>query len=146
MEPLKLSSSNPSEIIRLCKQIAHFSACLGLDVKTELFPKTTGCASAGSWPLRTAGCEVRSSCGKSTSAFLSIYGYWHEATRFRVLRIYDHDNTKTAIDFLREVQDHFPFAIQKSRPITVLRSDHSSLGIFPISASRTGTYLQGAPR
>jgi transposase InsO family protein len=36
-----------------------------------------------------------------------------EATRFRVLRIYDHDNTKTAIDFLREVQDHFPFAIQK---------------------------------
>jgi transposase InsO family protein len=36
-----------------------------------------------------------------------------EATRFRVLRIYDHDNTKTAIDFLREVQEHFPFAIQK---------------------------------
>lgn len=33
-----------------------------------------------------------------------------DATRFRVLRIYDHDNTKTAIDFLREVQDHFPFA------------------------------------
>ena len=25
-----------------------------------------------------------------------------EATRFRVLRIYDHDNTKSAIDFLRE--------------------------------------------
>ena len=36
-----------------------------------------------------------------------------EATRFRVLRIYDHDNTKTAIDFLREVQEHFPFATQK---------------------------------
>jgi transposase InsO family protein len=36
-----------------------------------------------------------------------------EATRFRVMRIYDHDNTKTAIDFLREVQEHFPFAIQK---------------------------------
>jgi transposase InsO family protein len=36
-----------------------------------------------------------------------------EATRFRVLRIYDHDNTKTAIDFLREVREHFPFAIQK---------------------------------
>jgi transposase InsO family protein len=36
-----------------------------------------------------------------------------EATRFRVLRIYDHDNTKTAIDFFREVREHFPFAIQK---------------------------------
>jgi transposase InsO family protein len=35
------------------------------------------------------------------------------ATRFRVLRIYDHDNTKTAIDFLQEVREHFPFAIQK---------------------------------
>jgi transposase InsO family protein len=39
-----------------------------------------------------------------------------EATRFRVLRIYDHDNTKTAIDFLREVREHFPFAIQKIQP------------------------------
>ena len=36
-----------------------------------------------------------------------------EATRFRVLRIYDHNNTKTAIDFLSEVREHFPFAIQK---------------------------------
>jgi len=36
-----------------------------------------------------------------------------EATRFRVLRIYDHDNTKTAIDFLQQVREHFPFAIQK---------------------------------
>jgi transposase InsO family protein len=36
-----------------------------------------------------------------------------EATRFRVLRIYDHNNTKTAIEFLSEVREHFPFAIQK---------------------------------
>jgi transposase InsO family protein len=36
-----------------------------------------------------------------------------EATRFRVLRIYDHDNTKTVIEFIREVREHFPFAIQK---------------------------------
>src|SRR5437879_13072444 len=36
-----------------------------------------------------------------------------EATRFRVLRIYDHNNTKTAIDFLRDVREHYPFAIQK---------------------------------
>jgi transposase InsO family protein len=36
-----------------------------------------------------------------------------EATRFRVLRIYDHDNTKTVIDFLREVREHFPFVIQR---------------------------------
>jgi len=36
-----------------------------------------------------------------------------EATRFRVLRIYDHNNTKTAIDFLQEVREHFPFAIQR---------------------------------
>jgi Integrase core domain len=36
-----------------------------------------------------------------------------EATRFRVLRIYDHNNTKTAIDFLREIREHFPFVIQR---------------------------------
>ena len=36
-----------------------------------------------------------------------------EATRFRVLRIYDHDNTKTAIQFLQEVREHFPFAIHR---------------------------------
>jgi len=36
-----------------------------------------------------------------------------EATRFRVLRIYDHNNTKTAMDFLKEVREHFPFTIQK---------------------------------
>ncbi len=38
-----------------------------------------------------------------------------EATRFRVLRICDHNNTKTAIDFLREVREHFPFVIQKNQ-------------------------------
>jgi len=36
-----------------------------------------------------------------------------EATRYRVLRIYDHNNTKTAMDFLKEVREHFPFTIQK---------------------------------
>jgi len=36
-----------------------------------------------------------------------------EATRFRVLRIYDHNNTKTAMEFLSAVREHFPFAIQK---------------------------------
>jgi transposase InsO family protein len=43
-----------------------------------------------------------------------------EATRFRVLRIYDHDNTKTAIGFLHEVREHFPFAIQR------IQTDNSS--------------------
>src|SRR5713101_1507491 len=38
-----------------------------------------------------------------------------EATRFRVLRICHHNNTKTAIDFLREVREHFPFVIQKTQ-------------------------------
>jgi transposase InsO family protein len=36
-----------------------------------------------------------------------------EATRFRVLLIYDHNKTKTASDFLSEVREHFPFAIHK---------------------------------
>jgi transposase InsO family protein len=36
-----------------------------------------------------------------------------EAARFRVLRIYNHNNTKTAITFLRQVREHFPFAIQR---------------------------------
>jgi transposase InsO family protein len=38
-----------------------------------------------------------------------------EAPRSRVLRIYDHNDTKTASDFLREVLEHFPFAIQRIR-------------------------------
>lgn len=36
-----------------------------------------------------------------------------EATRFGVLRMYDHDNTTTAIDFLQRVQENFSVAIQK---------------------------------
>ncbi|MBS1867137.1 MAG: transposase [Acidobacteria bacterium] len=36
-----------------------------------------------------------------------------EAPRFRVLRIYDHNKTKTAIGFLAEVREHSPFDIQK---------------------------------
>lgn len=36
-----------------------------------------------------------------------------EATRFRVLRVYDHNNTKTAVEFLNEVREHLPFAIQR---------------------------------
>jgi len=37
----------------------------------------------------------------------------NEATRFRVLRIYEHNNIKTAMDFLKEVREHFPFIIQE---------------------------------
>ena len=69
-----------------------------------------------------------------------------EATRFRVLRIYDHNNTKTAIYFLGKIREHFPFAIQKIQTITILRSDRSSPGIFPISAFRTDTSLPDALR
>ena len=36
-----------------------------------------------------------------------------EATRLRVLRIYDHNNTRTALDFLQEVREHLPFAIER---------------------------------
>jgi transposase InsO family protein len=36
-----------------------------------------------------------------------------EAPRFRALRIYDHNNATTAIQFLDEVRKHFLFAIQK---------------------------------
>jgi len=36
-----------------------------------------------------------------------------EATRFRVVRIYDQNNTKTAIDLLKEVRGHFPFVIRR---------------------------------
>lgn len=36
-----------------------------------------------------------------------------EATRFRVLRVYDHNNTKTAMELLPEVREHLPFAIQR---------------------------------
>ena len=36
-----------------------------------------------------------------------------EATPLRVLRIYDHNNTKTAVEFLNDVRAHFPFVIQR---------------------------------
>lgn len=36
-----------------------------------------------------------------------------EATRFRVLRNYDHNNTSSALDFLHEVCRRVPFAIQQ---------------------------------
>lgn len=36
-----------------------------------------------------------------------------KATRFRVLRVYDHNNTKTAMEFLQEVRQHLPFAIHR---------------------------------
>ena len=39
----------------------------------------------------------------------------------------------------------FPLPSRKSRPITTLRSVHSSPGIFPISASLIATYLPDAP-
>src|SRR3984893_11496248 len=69
-----------------------------------------------------------------------------EATRFRVLRIYDHNNTKTAIDFLGKFVSTSPWPSRKSRRITTHRSDHSSPGIFPISAFRTATSLPDAQR
>ena len=38
-------------------------------------PQTTGCTSSGSRPLCPARCEVRSPCGESSSALLSIHGH-----------------------------------------------------------------------
>ena len=38
-------------------------------------PKTTRCTSAGSRPLCPTRCVVRSPCGKSASALLSIHGH-----------------------------------------------------------------------
>jgi transposase-like protein len=39
------------------------------------WPKTTGCPFAGSRPLCPTRCEVRSPCGKSAPALLSIHGH-----------------------------------------------------------------------
>ena len=69
-------------------------------------------------PLQVPACSVQldvkfvSRVGRARQRFYQFTAI-DAATRFRVLRIYDHHNTKTAIDFLQEVQDHFPFAIQK---------------------------------
>jgi transposase-like protein len=43
--------------------------------KVSARSKASGCTSSGSRPLRAARCEVRSPCGKSSSALLSIHGY-----------------------------------------------------------------------
>ena len=45
-----------------------------------------------------------------------------EATRFRVLRIYDHDNTKTAIDFLRERRFPLPFRSKCAASVATVKS------------------------
>jgi hypothetical protein len=42
---------------------------------------------------------------------------------FASCEIYDHDNTKTAIEFLQEVREHFPVAIQR-----IQTDDGSSFG------------------
>ncbi len=36
-----------------------------------------------------------------------------EATRYRVLRVYDYNNTRSAVAFLDEVRRRLPFAIQR---------------------------------
>lgn len=36
-----------------------------------------------------------------------------KATRFRVLRVYDHNNTHSALDFLRQVCQRLPFAVRQ---------------------------------
>jgi transposase InsO family protein len=36
-----------------------------------------------------------------------------EATRYRVLRVYDYNNTRSAVDFLEQVRRRLPFAIQR---------------------------------
>ena len=53
-----------------------------------------------------------------------------EATRFRVLRIYDHNNTRTAMEFLQQSESIFPLPSRRSRRTTTLPSGLSSLGIF----------------
>lgn len=43
-----------------------------------------------------------------------------EATRFRVLRVYDANNTRSASGFFGQLRGHLPFAIRGSRPTTTL--------------------------
>jgi hypothetical protein len=69
-----------------------------------------------------------------------------EAARFRVLRIYDHNNAKTAIDFLREVHERFLLVIRKIQTDNDSSFGPSSPGIFRISAFRTATSLPEALR
>src|SRR6202790_2437007 len=69
-------------------------------------------------PLQVPGHSVQldvnfvSRVGRARQRFYQFTAI-DEATRFRVLRIYDHNNTGTAVNFLSEVREHFPFAIQK---------------------------------
>ena len=116
--------------------------------KVSSRPKTTGCTLAGSWPLCPTGCEVRSPrADQQRRQRFYRFKAIDEATQFRVLRIYDHDNTKTAIDFLREVPTcPSRSRFRKFRPITALRSGHSSPGTFPTCAFPTNTYLRAARR
>ena len=43
-----------------------------------------------------------------------------EATRYRVLKVYEHNTTRAAVDFIEELQHRFPVAIQR------IQTDHGS--------------------
>ena len=78
-------------------------------------PETTGCTSAGSMPLCPTGREASFPAWEArVSALINS----RPLTKRRDSACCASTTTttpKTAIDFLREVQEHFPFAIQKIR-------------------------------
>jgi transposase InsO family protein len=72
---------------------------------------------AGRWtasstgPVGPSGCQVRSS-GRASQRLYQFTAI-DEATRYRVLRVYDYNNTRSAVAFLDEVRRRLPFAIRR---------------------------------
>jgi len=59
-------------------------------------------------PGRSVQLDVKFCSARGTRQRFYQFTAIDEATRFRVLRVYDHNNTKTAMEFLHEVREHFP--------------------------------------
>jgi hypothetical protein len=71
-------------------------------LKVPPWPQACRCPSAGSRPLCPARCEIRSTSRTSSPALLPVHRHRRSDTLSRLV-----------IEFLSEVREHFPFAIQK---------------------------------
>ena len=89
----------------------------------EVSPRPQACrrSALGSRPV-CAAVKFVPRVGRARQRFYQFTAI-DEATRFRVLRVYDHNNTKTAMEFLHEVREHLPFAIR-----TIQTDNDSSFG------------------
>lgn len=83
---------------------------------------------------------------KLTSGRLYQFTAIDEATRYRVLKIYDHNSIRSAIDFVDEIRKRLPVAIKRIQTDWGSEFGSTSPGIWRIWESSTGTFPWGVQR